>query len=231
MPYTPSLDFRNLAWALVALLGLGQFLVVLYCAASFYPETYKWDQNFISDLGCTETAGGLDNTANSRLFAASTCALGFSLLPFLLVFPSAFQRGRLLLRILAVATVLGLIGIGQTPYDKFFIIHHVALVLWIVPMVVMAMALPVLLLNEGRFSRPLFLFAGILLVATLVYACVGSHSGYVILQKIVVAISLGWFVMLASTVLIVTKWTLSERERVLAAQADWYERKLRRSRN
>lgn len=230
MPQTPSLDLRNLGWALVALLGIAQFLVVLYYAASHYPETYEWARHFISDLGRRETAGGLDNTLNSNLFAASTFTMGISLLPFLLVFPAAFQRGQWFLRILAVVTVLGLIGIGQTPYDVYFLAHHVTLAAWIIPMVIMALALPILLLFEQGFSRTLFAFSGILLAATLAYASIGSHSGYVIMQKIVVLITLGWFVMLVSTVVIVTKWTHSEHQKTLATQAAWYENKLRQSR-
>ncbi len=230
MPPTRTLDFRNLVWALVAALGVGQFLVVLRYAASCYPETYQWDSHFISDLGRQVTLEGHDNTVNSRLFAASSFTLGVSLLPFLLVFPSAFQRGRLLLRILAVATVLGLIGIGQTPYDEYFVLHHVALLLWIVPMVVMAIALPILLFREGGSSRHLCTVSGVLFAASIAYASVGSHSGYVIMQKIVVVISLLWFVSLATTVVIVTTWTLSDRQQSLVAQAAWYERKLRQAR-
>lgn len=230
MPHTASLDFRNLGWAIVAVLGIVQFLAFLFYAASNYPETYEWHRHFISDLGRKTTSGGLDNTDNSNLFATSTMVLGASLLPFLLVFPSTFQRGRLFLRILAVVTVAGLIGIGQTPYDQFFVAHHVALGIWIVPMVIMAIALPFLLLMEHGFSITLFAFSGILLLATVAYASIGLHSGYVIMQKIVVFISLGWFVMLASTVAIVTKWTAPEREKILAEQAASYERKLRQSR-
>ncbi len=230
MPSTRTLNLRNLTWAFVAAVGVGQFLVVLRYAASCYPETYQWDSQFISDLGRQATLEGRDNTVNSRLFAASSFTLGVSLLPFLLVFPSAFQRGRSLLRILAVVTVLGLIGIGQTPYDEYFVLHHVALLLWIVPMVVMAVALPILLFSEGGASRHLCTVSAVLFAASITYASVGSHSGYVIMQKIVVVISLVWFVSLATTVVMVTTWTLSDRQQLLAAQATWYERKLRQSR-
>lgn len=230
MPHTQSLDLRNLAWALVALLGLTQFLWTLYFAAANYPEPYIWHRHFISDLGRTKTAGGFDNQDNSNRFAASTLVLGAAMLPFLLTFPAAFESGRWFLRTLALMTVLGLIGIGQTPYDKHFIPHHVALVLWIVPMVILAIALPVLVAKEGGAPLPLFILSGALLAFTLLYASIGSHSGYVVMQKIVIVISLAWFTILTSTVVMVTRWQPSDLQRKLAKQAAWYQRKLQKPR-
>lgn len=230
MPHTRTLDFRNLSLALVALLGIIQFLGTLYHVASNYPEPYIWHRHFISDLGRTKTSNGSDNTPNSKLFAISSLAMGASMLPFLLVIPFALERGRWFLRILAITTILGLIGIGQTPYDKHFILHHVALMLWIVPMVILAIALPVLVANEGDSPLPLFILSGVLLVSTLIYASIGSHSGYVIVQKIVVVISLAWFAILASTVVMVTRWQPSDLQQIIASQAKKYERKLRKPR-
>lgn len=230
MPHTRTLDLRNLSLALVALLGVSQFLGTLYHIAASYPEPYIWHRHFISDLGRTKTASGSDNTPNSKLFAISSLAMGASMLPFLLVFPTAFERGRWLLRILAIMTILGLIGIGQTPYDKYFILHHVCLFLWVVPMVLLAIALPILVASEGDLPLPLFILSGVLLAFTLLYAGIGIRSGYVVVQKIVVCISLAWFAILASTVVMVTKWRPSSLQRKLAKQAEWYERKLQKRR-
>jgi hypothetical protein len=230
MPHTCTIDLRNLSLALVALLGVSQFLGTLYHIAASYPEPYIWHRHFISDLGRTKTASGSDNTPNSKLFAISSLAMGASMLPFLLVFPSAFERGRWFLRILAIMTILGLIGIGQTPYDKYFILHHVALFLWVVPMVLLAIALPVLVANEGDLHLPLFILSGVLLIFTLLYAGAGVHSGYVVMQKIVVCISLAWFAILASTVVMVTRWQPSDLQQIIASQAEKYERKLRKPR-
>jgi hypothetical protein len=228
MPHTQSLDLRNLAWALIALLGLVQFLGTLYVAAANYPEPYIWHRHFISDLGRTKTAGGFDNQDNSTRFATSSLVLGAAMLPFLLVFPAAFENGRGFLRTLALMTVLGLIGIGQTPYDKHFILHHAALVLWIIPMVILAIALPVLVAKEGGAPLPLFILSGALLAFTLLYASIGSHSGYVVLQKIVIVISLAWFTILTSTFVMVTSWRPSDLQRKLAKQAAWYQQKLQK---
>lgn len=230
MPHTSTIDLRNLSWAIIALLGVTQFLVTLYYAAQNYPEPYFWHRHFISDLGRTKTSGGFDNRDNSNRFATSSLVLGASMLPFLLVFPSAFESGRGFLRTLALMTVLGLIGIGQTPYDKHFILHHVALLLWIVPMVLLAIALPVLVAKEGGAPLPLFILSGALLAFTLLYASIGSHSGYVVLQKIVIVISLAWFTILTSTFVMVTRWQPSDLQRKLASQAAAYQRKLQKRR-
>jgi threonine/homoserine/homoserine lactone efflux protein len=76
----------------------------------------------------------------------------------------------------------------------------------------------------------LFVLSAILFFTAIGYAAIGSHSGYVIMQKVVVLISLGWFVILAYSVAVVSKWIPSKRQRVIEAQAEWYDRKLRKSR-
>ena len=230
MPELRTFERRNFVWAIIALLGIAQFIVVIFYVGYNYPEAYKWHRHFISDLGRTVTVKGLDNSVNSQLFANSSLALGVSILPFLLVYPALFESGRLLLRILAVMTAVGLIGIGQTPYDVYFIPHHVALVLWVIPMTILAIALPILVFREGYPSLLLIIFSATLFVAAIAYAAIGSHSGYVIMQKIVVLVSLGWFAILASSVVVVIKWVPSNRQRKIAAQAAWYDRKLRKSR-
>lgn len=228
MPHTSTIDLRNLSWAIIALLGVTQFLATLYFAAQNYPEPYIWHRHFISDLGRTKTSGGFDNHDNSNRFAISSSVMGAAMLPFLLVFPSALRRGRWFLRTLAILTIIGLIGIGQTPYDKHFILHHVALLFWLVPMVLLAIALPVLVAIEGDSPLPLIIVSVALLASTLLYASIGSHSGYVIVQKIVIAISLGWFAILASTFVVVTRWQPSDLQRKLASQAAAYQRKLQK---
>ena len=226
MPEVKALEYRNLVFGLIALLGISQFLFSIVSMAERYPEKYRWHDQFISDLGRISTPSGLDNASNSKLFAMSSLVLGLSMLPFLLVFPSAFQRGRWILRVPGIITVSGLIGIGQTPYDQYFILHHVALVLWIVPMILLAVALPIMVIMQGGSPSLLLVLSLALLFAGIAYGSVGARSGYIVMQKIVVLISLVWFVVTFSTVLVVSRWTPSERQKMLATQATQYQRRL-----
>lgn len=223
-----SVQYRTLGWACVAAAGICQFLAALYYAAKHYPKGYFWYNHFISDLGRTVTVDGIDNSANSLLFSASSVLLGVMLLPFLLVLPATFDRGRVWLRILGLLTVFGLIGIGQTPYDTHFFAHHAFLFLWIVPMLLMALGLSVVMYLEGCTNPSPILMSGLLSAGSTAYACMNSHYGFVVMQKLVVLLSLIWFYVIVRSVVVVTRWVPSERQRIIDAQAVWYASRYRR---
>lgn len=71
MPEVKALEYRNLVFGLIALLGISQFLFSIVLMAERYPEKYRWHDQFI-DLGRTSTPSGLDNSSNSKLFAMSS---------------------------------------------------------------------------------------------------------------------------------------------------------------
>lgn len=224
-----SVNHKTLRWALVAVAGICQFLAALFYAAKHYPNGYFWYKHFISDLGRTVTSDGIDNSANTLLFSASSLVLGLMILPFLLVLPTAFTRGGVWLRILGVLTVLGLIGIGQTPYDVYFFAHHAFLFLWIIPMLLMALGLSVVMFLDGCTNLSPFLMSGLLSAGSTAYACMDSHYGFVVMQKLVVFLSLIWFYVMLRSVVVVTKWVPSERQRIIDAQAVWYASRYRRA--
>lgn len=228
MPNTWQINYLNLLSAVVAVAGVFQFTCAVYWAMENYPEPYHWETNFISDLGRIKTVGGLDNSTISNMFRSSTAILGLSLAPFMLVMPDIFSKGRHLLRVLGLLSALGLFGIGQTPYDVHFELHHIALALWIVPMTLMVVVLPVLLKLDGAAPDALIALSVALIFATVLYGCAGFHAGYVLMQKLVVLMSLVWLLVVTITVSIAAKHCKSDRQRLLAKQADWYGKNLRR---
>ncbi len=228
MPITWQINYLNLLSAVVAIAGVFQFLGTVYWAIESYPEPYHWETNFISDLGRLKTANGFDNSPTSNIFRISTAILGLSLVPFMLAMPEIFSKGRHLLRLLGLLSALGLFGIGQTPYDVYFGLHHIALAFWIVPMALMVVAIPVLLKLDGAAPDALIALSIALVGATVLYGCAGFHTGYVLMQKLVVLMSLLWLLVVTITVSIAAKYCKSDRQRLLAKQADWYGKNLRR---
>ncbi len=232
MPQTLQINYTNLVLALVAIAGIGQFLLSVNHSIENYPGGYRWGEHFISDLGRTKTVNGQDNSAISGLFAQATAILGLSLIPFMVALPELFTYGKLPLRVFGILSSFGLIAIGQTPYDLNVDLHHIALALWIVPMAAMVILLPIILKMDSAAPDILILLSLILLCATVLYAIAGFRTGYVVMQKIVVVLSIIWIIVVAISATIAAKHTLSDRQKLLANQADWYAKRLkRRSRN
>ena len=133
----------NLLFGLVACLGIGQFLAATCAATASYPSAaggavsgYELSSHFLSDLGCTKTPDGLPNSNSASLFNRSVIGLGIALIPFLCVLASHCGRAAWLAGACGCVSSAGLVGIGLTPYDIYFTAHHVALGLWLVPMLV-----------------------------------------------------------------------------------------------
>lgn len=230
MPQKLEINYLNLFFALLAFAGIVHFIFSLRFCIENYPGGYRWGSHFISDLGRTETQMGDDNSSSSLVFESATAVLGISILPFLLQFPSLFSNGRNLLRVLGTLSSFGLIGIGQTPYDQYVGLHHISLGLWIVPMGAMVILLPLILRSDGAAPDLLIYISISLLLATTLYGMVGFHSGYVVMQKVVIVLSIIWLIVVAGSAAIAARHVLSDRQQKLAAQADRYSKQLARNR-
>lgn len=228
MPQALQINYTNLIFALLALAGVLQFLICITWSMDHYPDGYRWGDHFISDLGRTKTASGQDNSGNSAIFAQTTFLLGLSLMPFMIVFPGLFTYGKLQLRALGILSSLGLIGIGQTPYDLHVDLHHLSLALWVAPLAAMVILLPILLKLDAAAPDALIFLSLLLLAATVLYGLAGFRTGYVIMQKVVVLLSIVWFGVVALSVAIAAKNIPTARQQLLANQADWYSKRLRR---
>ena len=230
MPQKLQINYVNLAFALVALAGVAQFVFCVRLCMEHYPGGYRWGSHFVSDLGRTQTVAGADNSAVSHTFSRTTAVLGISLLPFMVTFPGLFAHGKYLLRILGFLSSIGLIGIGQTPYDKYVELHHIWLGIWVVPMAAMVFLLPLVLKMEAAAPESLIFLSALLLLATALYGIAGFRTGYVIMQKIVILLSMVWLTVVAASATIAATNVQSDRQQLLADQAAWYSKRLERRR-
>ena len=229
MPQTLQVNYSNLISGVIALAGVVQFAVCVNWSMNHYPGGYHWGEHFISDLGRTKTVLGHDNSLISGVFAQTTLMLGLALMPFMVALPGLFTYGRIPLRILGVLSSIGLIGIGQTPYDLYVELHHASLGLWLVPMAAMVMLLPIFLKIDAAAPDSLIILSVVLLAAIVLYGLAGFRTGYVVIQKVVVVLSIVWLVVVAISATIAAKHTPTNRQRMLADQAEWYSKRLTRS--
>ena len=218
----------NLLFGLVAWLGILQFAVSVYHAMTIYPDGYSITGNFLSDLGRMETHNGNDNSVCASLFDRSVIVLGISLIPFFAVMPSVLQQGRSVLRVSGVLSAIGLIGIGLTPYDRYFFAHHVALGLWIGPMLVTVVTFFVCAKQDGMSSLMLSTATFFVVLAVIAYAFAGSHDAHVVFQKVLAVLAGCWFILIFITVSVSTIRTISSRRLFVEQQARQYLKVLQR---
>lgn len=215
--------------SLAALVGLAQFLVAVTYAITYYPGGYSFFSDFLSDLGRNATDRASPGV--SRLFNRSIVLLGLSLLPFFALVPSTVDSGGRTSWVFGIGgaiSAVGLIGIGLTPYDVYTTAHNVALALWLGPMFVLAILYLTLAFGSDNASPGLIACTASLILAVLVYGVAGFHSAYVTMQKVTVLLSIIWFIVLASRVMLTSVTQISTRRQQIEHLADLYVKRLER---
>ncbi len=190
-----KLNKLNVFFGTLALLSIAYFGYAVFWCISHYPGGYLLSEHFLSDLGTLHTRSGLENP-NGRIFNRATVLLGFSCLAFFVCISFTLPYCRRLVGISGSFSGLGLVGIGSTPFDAYYIEHHVALAIWLVPMVVLVFAF----LASQFFGEKSPWTVGVILAISVIlffamgaYVFSGSLNGHVIFQKIVASIAVIWF--------------------------------------
>jgi hypothetical membrane protein len=226
-----QVDRANLLLGLVAWCGIAQFAICVYLAIEAYPGGYALDSNFLSDLGCSRTSLGDANTVSATLFNYSIIVLGCAMLPFLVVMPSTLVQAQGVMRFCGVMSSLGLIGIGMTPYDQYWVEHHLALLLWLGPLVTTVIVYFVAARDNGTDSWVLGAGTGLFAAAVCGYTFVGSHDGHVVFQKLVAVVGICWFCVVFVSVSLAVVQPVIRRRVVAERQAEEYLTTLARNRS
>jgi hypothetical membrane protein len=221
------ISLLHLIVSLAGFLGIMQFACVVMVAIHRYPASgirhgYSISKNFLSDLGCSRTPMGEDNSASATVFNPSAVILGVSLLPFFWVLSTTIYQLRRTVWFSGTLSALGLIGIGLTPYDKHFAAHMVALGFWIGPLFILLIAHFIASVLQGSNSLVRTLLTFLLLAAILAYALAGSYNGYVVMQKLTVAVAVIWFCLIGSNVATTMVRVISDRRRLIEREAEAY---------
>jgi hypothetical membrane protein len=197
-----KLNRTPLVLSLAAWFGMLQFLVCLLLSVQLYGagdavKAYRLGSNFLSDLGRTAVLSGAPNPS-CLLFNLSVIVLGVTLLAFFVFVPSGSDAGQAVVRVSGMLSSLGLIGIGATPYDRWYVAHCCALALWLGPLLVVVIAyLITSALRETQSAATRWYARGVVL-AVLGYCLAGNHGGYVVMQKITAGMATLWFLAIAS---------------------------------
>jgi hypothetical membrane protein len=222
---------------LVACLGIAQFLGAVGIAIRCYPgdasgpdRGYSMAGNFLSDLGRSHTDSGMENAVSAAIFNASVILLGVTLLPFFAILSDTLQGLRNVVWIAGTLASVGLIGIGLTPYDRYFVAHNVCLGLWIGSMLILLIGYLIAAQWSGRAGCALGACTLLLIYAILAYATAGTHAGYVVMQKVTVAVSIGWFSLIGANVALTTVQVVatSRRKQVVEWEAEEYMKAIQR---
>lgn len=196
----------------LAFLGVSQFVAGVIVASWLYGGEggYSFLGQYTSDLGRLRTHGGNSNLACAIVFNSSICILGVATTPCFLFLPTHAPDRVGWLTCAAgcgIVSSLALVGIGLTPYDRLFTLHHVALVVWIVSLLC-ACSLHAWALLTSREGMGLIALASvglaILLVSYLLrgleFVVIGGrsqsgdpHSAAILAQKQVVVAALAWY--------------------------------------
>lgn len=222
----PTADQWTLGAILLAMLGLAQFAQGILAAVDVFPGSYRWQTQFLSELGMTRTWFGRDNLDGSALFTRSMVCLGVSLIPFFLNMfrtETDYPQSTLTTAWCGCISACGLIGLGLTPIDKLIVTHHIFLAIWLLPLLVAAC----LRLHTAQDSL-LSLLLTLVLAITIVW--LGLSMGIDAapkIQKIVILLSAIWLLDVARQ--LVTSGTLYIREVFYDEPAvDRYVQKLER---
>ncbi|MEM7785640.1 MAG: DUF998 domain-containing protein, partial [Planctomycetota bacterium] len=116
-----------------AIQGLVLFLVFTGIAMYEY-QGYTFNHHYLSDLG--------RNTFKyNYFFNYSLIWLGFSLIPMFLMIWITDPRQSISAKMtaaLGTVSAIGLMGLGCSPVDRYFVAHHAWLAVWVFPMFYLA---------------------------------------------------------------------------------------------
>ena len=172
----------------LAIFGMLQFLICTGIAMARFPDGYSFQDNFLSELGIQGYPG-------HSLFNGSLMFLGASLLPVFAFLWTTDPRRSVSLRvasILGVGSSLGAIGVGYWTYDRQFILHHLAMAAWLLPMLYRVVSF-----FYGASKSPYvgigFLTVSLVMVVSMIYVLATTRtSSLQLLQKTLVLCGLIW---------------------------------------
>ena len=180
-----TVDRASLASVVILLGGMAQFGINLSVAVTSFGDRYSFSRNFLSDLGRAAKP-------SAPYFNVGVILLGLSLTVFFA--NAARQDDRRVFGIAGIVSAAGLVGIGLTPLDRYFLEHHIFLVMWLLPMFVMIFSS--IQMFDGSIRR-FVIIAGLTLwlLMSLYVSSAGSHSAP-FHQKIVVIFAIGWLLLI-----------------------------------
>ncbi len=173
--------------------GLTQFVIGISAAVHYFPRTFSFERQFLSELGQTRLPGQVTNTTSCMFFTGTMILLGMSLVPMFLTVKDHSGDADVWSRGLGVGSTLAVIGIGITPFDRMEFLHLTALGCWLLSLAGMAfMRIFRLLQTDSAGSLSGCISVGLILAITFYVTSFRDRSTSPITQKVAILAAIFW---------------------------------------
>ena len=184
---------------LVAIFGVGQFLLLTFLAAFFYPGGYDYFGYYFSDLGAVEARNGEPNSISRSLFSMALTIIALSLIPFWLIIHRIFRKSTAEKVLSILGSALGLlsspftIGVGIFPIDTQLEAHFIVTLILVILFALASLLYSIAITLNQDYPNYLGLMAFILLAISIASfaTSLNDPSLGAFLQKIV---AYGYFI-------------------------------------
>lgn len=217
---------------LIAALGVVQFLICVWFAMANYNSPFSLAENFLSELGRTTFKYGY-------MFNVAMVLLGLSQIPLFAILAELNPDDLVSMRFaswLGIISSCGIAGLGLTPENALYVLHHVALVIWLFPMLFCWVFFYFAASRSPYVGIGFLSLSLIVVVAMIVIMLCANMSGFELLQKVVIVCALIWlafvfgFVCQAGYVVTKNEVPSEDHEKNEAAYVDMMARKVKKKR-
>jgi hypothetical protein len=158
---------------LVAIFGVGQFLLLTFLATLFYPGGYDYFGYYFSDLGAVEARNGEPNSISRSLFSMALTIIALSLIPFWLIIHRLFRESTVERVLGILGSALGLlsspftIGVGLFPIDTQLETHFIVTLILVLLFALASLLYSIAIILNQNYPNYLGLMAFFLLVTSI----------------------------------------------------------------
>ena len=181
---------------LVTVFGVGQFLLLTFLAALFYPGGYDYFGYYFSDLGAVAARNGEPNLISRTLYFVAFTIVALAFVPFWLIIRSLFPKSKVEKVLSTLGSVLGLIsspfmiGVALFPMDIQLEIHFTLALTFVSFFVLASLLYSIAIIFNQNYPNYLGLIAFVLFAVSLASSAVSfmdPNAPYgAFLQKIAV---------------------------------------------
>jgi len=153
---------------LVTIFGVGQFLLLTFLAALFYPGGYDYFGYYFSDLGAVEARNGEPNSISRLLFSMALTMIALTLIPFWLIIRRLFRESKVEKVLSVLGSILGLlsspfaIGVGLFPIDTQLETHFIVTLILVLLFALASLLYSIAIILNQNYSNYLGLVAFVL---------------------------------------------------------------------
>lgn len=208
----------------IAALGVIQFLLCVWFGMVNYDAPFSLAENFLSELGRTTYNYGY-------VFNVAMMVLGLSQVPLFVMLAKFNPDDLVSMKIaswLGVVSSFGIVGLGLTPENRLYVLHHVALVIWLFPML-FCWVFFYFAASRSPYVGIGFLSLSLIVVVAMIGILLRANmSGFELLQKVVIVCALIWLAFVFGFVCL-SGYVVLKSEKLPVETGDAYAQMMKRN--